>query len=93
MESLRLDPNRTNAQKVYVKHVDGETYWGEVYLADGERLQDMMNSNRQYIPINKLMSNRGRSIEDHWVMTIVNKLNISIIEERDDVRITNGSNV
>jgi len=60
--------------KVYVRMHDGSRMLGHVFLAEGERLQDIMNDDRKFLPIH---------VEDQKAVSLVmlSKRYIQQIEE------------
>lgn len=68
--------------KVFMTLVDGDAFFAKMFVPHGERLQDLMNDRRKFIPVERHMSNRGRGNEDVWIMTVINKESIRSIEER-----------
>jgi hypothetical protein len=67
-------------QKVEVKLHDGERFFAWVYLEDDQRLQDLLNDSRSFIPMNKnYIAHNSR--DDKYRMTMVNKRDISLVHE------------
>ena len=69
--------------KVYVRLFDSTAFWGNVYVKEGERLQDLLNDERKFIPVEKLEDKRGVSSKDTYVNLILHKDGISYMEERE----------
>ena len=61
---------------------DGTDFFGFIYVPDAYRLQDVVNDARQFLPIEQLISKRGRSNEDYYTLVLINKNAIRSIEER-----------
>jgi len=68
--------------KVVVKTFTQEQFFGYLYLEDDIRVQDLMNDERKFIPIQKSENSRGRGNEDVFVNMVINKDSIASIEER-----------
>jgi len=68
--------------KVYVRLFDSTSFWGYVYVKTGKRVQDLMNDERKFIPVEKLDEKRGSSAEDTYVTICLHKDGISYVEER-----------
>lgn len=62
---------------------DGQTHWGYIMLDNDERLQDVMNDERKFVPCFILKVNKSVSSEreDEYKMKIVSKDFINILEE------------
>lgn len=75
-------PAAIDTHKVFIVLRDGESFFGNVFVNHGERVQDLLNDRRRFLPVEKHMSNRGRGSEDKWAMTLINKDCISTVEER-----------
>jgi len=73
---------KTNTQHVYVRLFDGQTFYGRVFLKVGARLQDLMNDERKFIPIERQIQNPRRGEEDVWQLNVINKEAIILLEER-----------
>ena len=71
--------------KVWIELSRGDPFIGKIYLASGERLQDLMNDDRKFIPVYKLTSTSAKNIEN-YTMVILNKMCIVKIEEAPNVR-------
>ena len=71
-----------NNQKVWVKLLDGDQFFGYVFIPEGIRLQDMLNDSRFFVPINKHMNDRGSKAEDIYSMIMINKTTIASVEPR-----------
>lgn len=69
-------------QSVYVRLFDGSTFFGRVFLEDGKRLQDLLNDERKFIPVEKQIQNPRRNEEDVWQMNVINKDSLILLEER-----------
>ena len=70
------------ALKVYVRMHDGSRLVGAFYLAQGERLQDIMNDQRSFLPL-YLDENK-----EHNPVTMVSKRYVQQVEEITDNRST-----
>lgn len=68
--------------KVELYTNDGQMHWGYVYLAENQRLQDMMNDARKFIPVN-ILRNSGpkQSSVDYYDSTVIHKDFIAKIRE------------
>lgn len=69
--------------KVLITLVNGEDFFARIFLADNERLQDAMNDNRKFLPIEKHMKRRSAHMGDVWLLTMVHKDAIMSVEEKD----------
>ena len=54
MSSASIDKTKL---KVYVKMSDGQRLLGFFYVSNGERLQDILNDDRAFLPLNALGDN------------------------------------
>jgi len=70
--------------KVYVKTFDGVTFWGYVFLNDNQRVQDLLNDDRKFIPFLKTHLERGPKNEVTSSSIVINKDAIVSIEEKLD---------
>ena len=69
-------------QKVKISFHTGEPQWGLIYICPGERLQDVVNDSRPFLPIRILKtSSRHSIVEDKYDLVLVNKHSIFKIEE------------
>lgn len=68
--------------KVWVRLNNGEDFFARLFVNPTDRLQDLLNDDRKFLPMEKHMQNRGRGNEDIWVMTVIHKDSIMLIEER-----------
>jgi len=68
--------------KVYVRLFDGTTFWGNVFVKPDDRLQDLLNDERKFIPVEKLEDKRGVKSEDTYVTVVLHKDGIHYMEER-----------
>lgn len=71
--------------KVWIELSRGEPFIGKIYLGHDERLQDLMNNDRKFIPVYKLTSTSAKNIEN-YTMVILNKMCIVKIEEAPNIR-------
>jgi hypothetical protein len=68
--------------KVHVFLRDGRSFWGHFYRKPGERMQDILNDERRFLPFERLYQDRGRASEDIYRTIILAKDAISTVEER-----------
>ena len=68
--------------KVVVKTFVQEQFFGNVYLEDGQRVQDLLNDERKFIPFEKTHIERGPKNEVEVTNIVLNKDAIASIEER-----------
>lgn len=68
-------------RKVHIKTFGGEVMWGYVYIVPGDRLQDVVNDDRKFLPLERAITDRSPAPEYTCVM--VNKDMIASIEERE----------
>lgn len=70
-----------NQVKVYIKTlIEDKEFFGYIYLNDGQRVQDLVNDDRSFVPVNRQMRERS-SKEDVYKMVMLNKSIIGYIEE------------
>jgi len=67
--------------KVYVRLFDGTNFWGYMYLQESQRVQDLLNDERKFIPVRKLDEKRGVSTEDVHRDICLHKDGVHYIEE------------
>jgi len=67
--------------KVYVRLFNGMNFWGYVYIKEGQRVQDLLNDDRKFIPVKKLEDKRGVSTEDIYRNICLHKDGVHYIEE------------
>jgi len=71
--------------KAYIRMFDGHSLWGYVYLKEDQRVQDLLNDERKFIPIRKLEEKRGalalKPDEDNYKDVCIHKDGIYYIEE------------
>jgi len=67
--------------KVVVTLTDGRSYWANAFLEDSERLQDLLNDSRKFIPFNVFIDERSTKADTYRLM-IIHKDSITTIEER-----------
>ncbi|MBF0265532.1 MAG: hypothetical protein HQL46_09695 [Gammaproteobacteria bacterium] len=76
--------DRKREMHVSIETEDGKTIWGIVFLNDDERLQDILNDERVFLPINTLIQRRKGTAtgdQDEYKLTIIKKAFINKIEE------------
>lgn len=75
-----LVPIKQQTRRIFVsvKMHDGDRFRGYVYLAQGERMQDLLNDERKFFPI-QMNSEIGE-------MAILSKKFVVSIEEVDDTK-------
>jgi hypothetical protein len=67
--------------KVHVTLKNGQTFSGNAFIKSRERLQDILNDKRTFIPFEKLIEECSVKVETYKII-IVNKDSISSLEER-----------
>jgi hypothetical protein len=67
--------------KVYVRMFDSTSFWGKVYLEDKQRVQDLLNDERKFIPVERLDDRRGMDTEDTYHTVCLHKDGIYYMEE------------
>ena len=67
--------------KVMIVQINGEKAWGYLYSFSEERLQDLLNDGRQFLPFYGLSMSRSKNAPDFNKMTLINKNGILKIEE------------
>lgn len=81
MESdMHNEQVKKNGVKVYLSTTDSRYFEGFVFLEPGQRLQDILNDDRQFLPIHII----DRDQVEYVVMQI-NKANIQRIEEAGQI--------
>jgi len=68
-------------QKVMIIQMNGEKAWGFLYSFSGERVQDLLNDGRQFLPFYGISMSKSKSAYDLSKMTLINKNGILKIEE------------
>lgn len=69
--------------KCIVSLYTSERFFGHVYLDDGQRVQDLLNDERRFVPFEKSEVNKGpRDAEPVVFGIVINKDSIVSIEER-----------
>lgn len=71
-------------QKVMIVQANNEKSWGYLYLYGEERLQDLLNDDRKFLPFYGLSMSRSRNAPDFNKMTLINKNCIMKIDEVDE---------
>lgn len=71
-------------QKVMIVQMNGEKCWGFLYAFRDERLQDLLNDGRQFLPFYGISMSKSKSAADLSKMTLINKNGILKIEEVHD---------
>jgi len=69
--------------KVYVRMFDSTSFWGLVYLQEDQRVQDLLNDDRKFIPVEKLEDKRPANSGDVYHTICLHKDGIHYMEERD----------
>lgn len=68
--------------KVDVNLKSGKSFFGYVYLKDDQRLQDLLNDERDFIPVDRHV--RERSVkEDKYTISVVRKDSLEYMSEMD----------
>jgi len=70
-----------NKIKVVVRLFTQEQFFGNLYLGDGERVQDLMNDDRKFIPFEKTHMERGPKNQVTTSTIVISKEAIASIEE------------
>lgn len=68
--------------KCVVKLFTEESFFGMAWLEDDQRMQDLLNDERKFLPFEKSHQSRGRNSEDVITTIVINKDAIAHIEER-----------
>lgn len=74
-------PSTTTSLKVYVRLTDGTDFFARVFVHNEDRVQDLLNDKRKFLPVQRHYSDRGRGNEDVWSTVVLNKESIILIEE------------
>lgn len=81
------DVHQKREINVWIELTKGEQFIGKIYLDNDERLQDLMNDNRIFIPTYKLSAGSENSENlENYKMVILNKSAIIRIEEADSAK-------
>jgi bacterioferritin-associated ferredoxin len=88
-QRLVKDPPKTDeptAEETFPKKVvvtlrSGKFFWGRVYLQKNQRLSDLLNDSRVFIPISKLHDNRGTYRDAIYTTIIIHKDSIQSLED------------
>lgn len=67
---------------MFVVLKNGTEFFGRLFLQGDERVQDILNDSRRFIPLERHYENRGRGSEDIWKIIVLSKDSIQSIEER-----------
>ena len=69
--------------KVEITYADGKEEWAYLYLVEGERLQDVINDKRPFLPVLLLKGvTRNQVIpEDNYKLVLINKQSIFRVKE------------
>ena len=72
-----------NKLKVEITYADGKEEWAYLYLVEGERLQDVINDERPFLPVLLLKGvTRNQVIpEDNYKLVLINKQSIFRVKE------------
>jgi len=73
----------THKIKVDINFKSGKSFFGYVYLRDDQRLQDLMNDERPFIPVDRHVRERSTK-EDRYLISIVQKDSIEFMHEVDE---------
>lgn len=74
-------------QKVMLIQSNNEKSWGYLYLSGvpgEERLQDLLNDDRKFLPFYGISMSKSRNAADFNKMTLINKNCIMKIDEVDE---------
>ena len=71
-----------NKVKVVVKLFTHDSFFGHVYLEDSQRVQDLLNDERKFIPFEKTHVERGPNNSVSSTNIVISKDAIATIEER-----------
>ena len=69
---------KVTPKRVFVKLSDGTDFFGVVYLAEDERLQDICNDMRRFLPIERKYDNKAVTVTK---LIMVSKQHLISIEE------------
>lgn len=69
---------KVTPKRVFVKLTDGTDFFGTVYLAEDERLQDICNDMRRFLPIERSYDNKAVKLSK---LVCINKQQLLSIEE------------
>jgi hypothetical protein len=78
MEDKYIEKNKV---KVCLTLVDDRTLWGYVFVSSFERVSDVLNDDKQFIPFHVLEDRTGRQYDDVYKLIFVNKSRIYRAEE------------
>ena len=72
-----------NKLKVEITYSDGKEEWAYLHLVEGERLQDVINDERPFLPVLLLKGvTRNQVIpEDNYKLVLINKQSIFRVKE------------
>jgi len=71
-----------NKIKVVVKLFTQDQFFGFVYLEEGQRVQDLLNDERKFIPFEKTHMERGPNNTVSSSNIVISKDAIALVEER-----------
>lgn len=80
---LRMNPKKESKKeiKVIAKLADGSKVWGVLYIEHDQRLQDLLNDTRGFLPFYGLIDKERATKAAVERMTLLNKNAIQSIEE------------
>ena len=67
---------------VIITLMNGDSFFARMFVGEFERVQDAMNDNRKFIPVDKHMKAKTTHQGDVYAMTVIHKDAIMMIEER-----------
>ena len=71
----------TEVVKVRITTNDGAEVWCYIHCFTSQRVQDVINDARPFLPISVLKENRNRGLPDEYTTKILNKNFIRSIDE------------
>jgi len=67
--------------KANVTLSNGENYWGYFYTDKEERIQDLLNDARTFIPFHRLVAEKSHR-EDYYSMIMIHKDSVVMVEPK-----------
>ena len=67
--------------KANIMLCSGDSYWGYFYTEKEERIQDLLNDSRTFIPFHRLVAEKSHK-DDFYSMIMVHKDHIAMVEPK-----------
>jgi hypothetical protein len=67
--------------KVNITLTDEKTLWGYLFVAQGERVSDLLNNGDMFLTVHMLQDRSGRQYEDQYKIVFLNKNQIYRVDD------------